>query len=268
MGTGVSTKRGRDMVVVPDSGKCRHCRDVGRKTQQEEEINNEEPEFVNTTKRMSMYPQRITDKQETVLVSNSEFPYFKPKAVTVRQKPVERVIPHHINNVRNDDINDVHSTQFLLYNERHPLFDPDQANYYASRSHARPYHYVNERRWSVPNVMPANNFQPDNLRRAVGSSQDSSHQNGLTKSMQPGNILVHKTVAQLRASNQIQPYGRHYSYVCDLEPASVSVAISGAARPPTPTPNTWYPAHRTSDYLVASSLLAREQQIDRRNNHR
>lgn len=216
-----------------------------------------EPEFVNTTKKMSRYPYKKPTGHETIYVENSDFPYYKPKAVTVRPRPLEKLTPHQVSRVRNDDINDVHGTQFLIYNERYP----EKMDIFSSQKQNSTCHYVNEKRWSMPNVMPTSLVQ----HRTVTTLRGPGQQNVIpSKHDQSESILVHRTVAQLRASNQVQPYGRHYSYVCDMKPGGISVDLTGCNRPPTPSPDTWYPARRTSDYLVASSLLAMEQQRDRR----
>lgn len=94
--------------------------------------------------------------------------------------------------------------------------------------------------WSAPNAVPENSFE-DKF------------------------VLPHKTVQDLRKSSHTQPYGRHFNFSCDLPTViSTDVAGNGRKRPPTPIPTEWFPAHRTSDYLVASSLLAIENQREQR----
>ena len=216
MGSGVSTGRSQNTCTMPCvTGYPTPC---------------PSPEFVNTTKRMSLYPYR--SPEETNRVSSSEFPFQKPKVVTVRPRPADTGNFQSVNVMRNNDINNVHSNQFLMYNERFPVFEPEPRG-------NKPHACVNDRRWSAS--VEANVRIP----------------------LQQGNVLIHKTVAQLRESNQGFNYGRSYSYTREVGPGY----HQNGNRPATPAPQ-WLPPRQASDYLLASSLISREQQQNRRSNFR
>lgn len=201
----------------------------------EERLDYKEISEVNkTTKKFYYYPQKDSSSvpSETFFVSTSKFPYTRPKAVAVRPKQpgdIQRPDNRMAQNARDD----LRKALFQTYESDFKLYHHAQ-----NASSAKPVHI--EQAWSVPNVVPADDL-------------DEPY------------VLPHKTVLELRKSSQMQPYGRHYKFSCDLPPSvePTELTSSSRKRPPTPVPSDWFPVERTNDYLVASSLLAAEQQIDK-----
>jgi len=182
---------------------------------------------------------------QTAFVHSSQFPYTKPKIVPVRPRQAENPTKSEASTT------EAHTTfkaerfygmpkppttaNFVLRNKPRPS---DVFSSGSGPSSCRP---VNDRQWSVPNVM--------------ATKHDS---------MRDNYVLPHRKILELRRTvSPAQPYGRHYEYACDLEP-TYSVDVFTRRRPPTPVPDAWFPAERSSDYLVASSLLAMEQESERR----
>lgn len=182
-------------------------------------------------KRFYYYPQKKSSDpaSETLFVSTSQFPYNKPKAVAVRQP---RELKHD-----NQQVGLFPASRGQTY-ECYPEMSLDQPVHVRPKDAGtsfRSYKFINERRWSIPNIISTTEPRVSNFV--------------------PNSVLQHRTISELRNSN-------HDDFECARGQSFITMK-DGSRRPPTPTPNAWYPAIRTDDYLVASSLLAVERERDR-----
>ncbi|KAH3846736.1 hypothetical protein DPMN_089039 [Dreissena polymorpha] len=225
MGSGVS--REHSNVPHHPDGRCETCKVENSHQTNVNRVINVNPAPV---KRFFYYPKQAN---ETVYVHTSEFPYSKPKVVTVRRRQAE----DHESRLETDSTACPGTPRNIT--DQSGLVADTTGYFLINSMQMPPERLVNERRWSAANVMPT-----DNKREKL--------------------VLPNRACFDRRRPNhQVQPYGRHYSFTCDMPLPVIPISVDSGKRPPTPVPVNWFPAQRTSDYLVASSLLAVEHERDR-----
>ena len=167
---------------------------------------------------------------ESIYVGNTQFPFRRPKTLPV--KPF----------VDTGEKSSIQSDQ-----------DGRLGGDFAPKQIYGFYPYQNLQRLTISEPTAYLHGQPpqhtyEDLKRSA------SYNPSVTRPM--GNVLPHRTVERLKSTESYQFF--HDTYPPEIFTRHILEARS-TKRPPTP----WFPPARTNDYLVASSMLAAEQERER-----
>jgi len=131
----------------------------------------------------------------------------------------------------------------------HPRSKSDVDNNEVDESSVHRHSLVQNTRFKPkPTIIPLNH-----------QNWSSPKPNILPKDTDENFVIPHRTILELRLDRQSRLYGSRFNQ-CDLPSTSHPSNMSTVRkRPPTPVSTDWFPLERTNDCLVASSLLAMEQ---------
>ena len=213
----------------PDEKRCKYCN-----------CKNEECRIRNNGEALQAAENfrhvRCGTGNESIFVENAQFPYHRPKTLPVK--------PYIIKNDKPATRKDV-------------LFTDSHDHYVAPKPIYGFYPYKNLQRLTISEpttYLHRQTQQPksyEQLQRSASYNPGTTHPNG--------HFLPNRTVERLKNTESYQ-YFRHERYPPDLFTNHFADSRH-SSRPPTPPP--WLLPKRTNDYLVASSLLAAEQERDR-----
>ena len=178
---------------------------------------------------------------ESIFVNSSDFPFRRPKTITV--KPF-RSDGKTLSSNKTSTLN----TQT---GELGKEYSPQKIyGFY-------PYDNLQRLTLSEPSYFRR---QPSEHPREEELARSASYNPPNVASRPIGSVLPHRTVERLKNLESYRIFHETYPSVIFTE--QVINSSHSHKRPPTPVP--WYPPERTNDFLVASSMLAAEQESRRR----
>ena len=174
---------------------------------------------------------------ESIFVENSQFPFRRPKTLPVK--------PYIYKNAKPSAQKD------LLLTDSHD-------GEYAPKPIYGFYPYKSLQRLTISEPTTYLHGQAQQPATFEQLQRSASYNPGMTRPT--SHVLPHRTVERLKSTESYQFFS-HERYPPDLFTNHLLDARHNQ-RPPTPSP--WLSPKRTNDYLVASSLLAAEQDRERR----